>query len=321
MHLIWTSAFALLIATGGMLGLSLPFGKLATEAGAPPLLWAFVISTGAGGVLLAALLLRGARPGLDAHRLRYFFITAAVSYAAPNLITFTIMPHVGAGYAGIMYTLSPVFTLMMSILLRIRRPNRLGMAGIAIGFLGALMVTMTRGEVGQPAALVWVMLGLLVPLCLAIGNIYRSYDWPKDAGPIELAVGSHLASAAMLFVALVATGHAGSLPMLADIPLLTVAQVAAATGMYVFFFRLQQVGGPVYLSQIGYVAAAVGLLSGTLALGERYALLTWLGAGVICVGVAITTRAQRQSSGHRDTASKTGVTSAAAEGNRDRERV
>ena len=37
-----------------------------------------------------------------------------------------------------------------------------------------------------------------------------------------------------------------------------------------FFFRLQAVGGPVYLSQIGYVAAAVGLFSGTLFLGESY---------------------------------------------------
>jgi drug/metabolite transporter (DMT)-like permease len=294
MHLIWTSSFALLIATGGLLGLSLPFGKLATEAGAPPMLWAFLISAGAGGVLLVAMLLRGLRPGLDWHRLRYFVITAAVSYAAPNLITFTIMPHVGAGYAGIMFTLSPIFTLLLSSLLKIRRPSALGMAGIAVGFAGALMVATTRGEAGQPADLVWVLLGLVVPLCLASGNIYRSYDWPEGAGPIELAVGSHLASAAILMAALVTTGQAGALPMLAEMPLLTVAQVAAAAGMFVFFFRLQQVGGPVYLSQIGYVAAAVGLLSGTIFLGERYALLTWLGAGVICVGVAMTTAAQKR---------------------------
>jgi drug/metabolite transporter (DMT)-like permease len=64
--------------------------------------------------------------------------------------------------------------------------------------------------------------------------------------------------------------------------------------MFAFFFRLQAVGGPVYLSQIGYVAAAVGLLSGTLFLGEHYQVLTWAGAVVIVAGVAITTKAQRQ---------------------------
>ena len=62
--------------------------------------------------------------------------------------------------------------------------------------------------------------------------------------------------------------------------------------MFAFFFRLQAVGGPVYLSQIGYVAAAVGLGSGVLFLGERYRLLTWAGAAIIVVGVILTTRAQ-----------------------------
>ena len=63
--------------------------------------------------------------------------------------------------------------------------------------------------------------------------------------------------------------------------------------MFAFFFRLQAVGGPVYLSQIGYVAAAVGLVSGTLFLDEQYLLLTWAGTAIIVAGVAITTKAQK----------------------------
>ncbi len=80
---------------------------------------------------------------------------------------------------------------------------------------------------------------------------------------------------------------------LAFAPWAAVAQSIASAGMFALFFRLQAVGGPVYLSQIGYVAAALGLISGTLFLGEHYPPLTWIGAFVICVGVAMTTRAQR----------------------------
>jgi drug/metabolite transporter (DMT)-like permease len=76
------------------------------------------------------------------------------------------------------------------------------------------------------------------------------------------------------------------------VSLLTLAQVASASAMFAFFFRLQAVGGPVYLSQIGYVGAAIGLVSGTLFLGERYQLLTWMGAAIITAGVLMTTRAQ-----------------------------
>jgi drug/metabolite transporter (DMT)-like permease len=202
------------------------------------------------------------------------------------------MPHLGAGYTGIMFTLSPVITLMLSILLGVRRPNALGMAGIAVGFAGALLVALTRGEAGQPADLFWVGAGLLIPVALALGNIYRTYAWPDGAGPIELAAGSHLAAACILLAIIVASGEAGSIGGLAGLPALSAAQIASASAMFVFFFRLQAVGGPVYLSQIGYVAAAVGLLSGVFFLGESYQALTWIGAAIIVAGVVMTTRAQ-----------------------------
>ena len=292
MQRLWNSAIGLLIVTGGLLGLILPFSKIGTAAGVPAIVWAFLISFGAGSVLLAALLARGERPRLTPHKLRYFFVTAAVSYALPNLLMFSAIRHLGAGYTGIMFTLSPVITLLLSVLSGVRRPNALGVAGIAVGFVGAVMVAWTRGEAGQPAALFWVMIGLLVPVSLAVGNIYRTVDWPEGTGPIELAVGSHLAAALMLLAGTLVLTGGGSLATLANVPLVAAAQVASAAAMFAFFFRLQAVGGPVYLSQIGYVAAAVGLVSGTLYMGERYQALTWLGALVIVAGVIMTTLAQ-----------------------------
>jgi drug/metabolite transporter (DMT)-like permease len=139
------------------------------------------------------------------------------------------------------------------------------------------------------------VIGLLIPVSLAAGNIYRTYDWPKDTGPIELAAGSHLAAALMLLAGLIVLGEGGSFTLLPSMPLLVLAQIASASTMFAVFFRLQAVGGPVYLSQIGYVAAAIGLASGVLFLGEHYRLLTWLGAGIIVIGVIMTTRAQSSS--------------------------
>ncbi|MGE0284386.1 MAG: DMT family transporter [Rhizobiaceae bacterium] len=292
MKSIWDSAIGLLLITGGLLGLTLPFGKLAGAVGISPPLWAFVISLGAGGVLLIFMLATGQRMRLDSGRLRYFTIAAAISYAIPNLLMFSAIPHLGAGYTGIMFTLSPVITLMLSVLFGVRKPTPLGMAGIAVGFVGALIVAWTRGEAGRPADLFWVVMGLLIPLSLAAGNIYRTIDWPKDAGTTELAVGSHLAAALLLAIIIFVRGDLATVGLLAASPLLVAAQVAAAALMFFFFFRLQVVGGPVYLSQIGYVAAAVGLISGVLFLGESYGLVTWLGAAVITIGIIMTTKAQ-----------------------------
>jgi drug/metabolite transporter (DMT)-like permease len=288
---IWNSAIALLLVTGGLLGLILPFGRIAAQSGVPPLLWTFIFSFGAASVLCLALFLRRHAFTVTPRMLRYYAIAAAVSYALPNFLIFTVMPHLGAGYTGIMYTLSPALTLLMSIALGIRRPNALGIAGIAVGFIGAVMVAATRGEMGQPAEPYWVALALLIPVLLAAGNIYRTCDWPEGADPVELAVGSHFASALMLMAAMLIQGGVSFSP-LAEVPFITLAQIAASAAMFAFYFRLQAVGGPVYLSQIGYIGAGVGLLSGTMLLGERYQLLTWAGAVVIMVGVAMTTRAQ-----------------------------
>lgn len=287
-------AFGLLLVTGALLGLTPPLGKMATQAGISALTWSFVISLGAGGVLLLVLVARRSLSRLNGRKLRYFVITAAVSYAIPNTVMFSVIPHLGAGYTGIIFTLSPLITLGLAIALGVRRPNLLGVAGITVGFVGAVMVAATRGEAGQPASLSWVLIGLVIPASLALGNIYRTMDWPEGSTPLELASGSHLAAAAMLLVTIWLVGEADHVSSIRHTPLLVVAQVAAASAMFAFFFRLQAVGGPVYLSQIGYVGAAVGLAAGVLFLGESYASLTWIGAAVVTIGVIMTTKAQNR---------------------------
>jgi drug/metabolite transporter (DMT)-like permease len=292
MKALWNSAIGLLLVNGLLLGLTLPFGKMATAAGVPPAIWAFVISFGAGAVLLSALLANGGRIGLDRRKLRYFVVVAAVSYAIPNLLLFASIPHLGVGFTGIMFTMSPLFTLAFSLMLKLRRPSMLGLAGIGVGFVGALVVATTRGEASQPADPIWVAAGLLIPVSLAVGNVYRTVDWPKGSGPIQLAAGSHLAAAVMLLVAAASSAGGGLFAPLAVVPWLVVAQVIVSSAMFAVFFRLQAVGGPVYLSQIGYVAAAIGLISGMLFLGESYRLETWLGAVLISIGLVMTTKAQ-----------------------------
>ena len=285
-------ALALLLVTGGLLGLTLPFGKIAGVAGVAPMVWAFLISAGAGGLLALWCGLRGLPLGLGPARLRYYVLAGGISFALPNVLMFLVLPHLGAGYVGILFTLSPVMTLALSILFRVRRPSRLGMAGIAVGFVGAGLVAATRGELGRPADPVWVVVGVAMTACLATGNIYRSLAWPRDADPVELAAGSHLAAAGLLLGGLAVSGQAGALAGLAAVPVLAAVQALVSALLFVTYFRLQVVGGPVYLSQIGYVAAAVGLASGLLFLGESYGPQTWIGAAIIALGVTLTTRAQ-----------------------------
>jgi drug/metabolite transporter (DMT)-like permease len=80
----------------------------------------------------------------------------------------------------------------------------------------------------------------------------------------------------------------GAIARAADIPGAVLLQAAASSLMLPLFFRLQRVGGPVTLSQIGIVAAGVGVGIGSAFLGERYAAIVWIGVAVIVTGVALT---------------------------------
>ena len=283
----------LLLAVGTLLGLNFPLGKLAQAAQMPAVLWAALISLGASTLLGAWLLLRRRPVVCDAQHARYFVITALVSYALPNLLVLAAMAHLGSGPTAMMFTLSPLFTALLSRLAGLRAPARLEYWGIAIGFGGALLVALARGEAGRPAAWLWVGVGLLIPLLLALGNVYRSLDWPPRADGTWLAVGSHGVAALLLLALCALTGAWRGLPALAGVPWLAAAQVAAAVLMFPLFFRLQALGGPVLLSQIGTVGAGVGVAVGAGLLGERYPPLVWGGVGLISFGIGLTVWARR----------------------------
>ncbi len=134
-----------------------------------------------------------------------------------------------------------------------------------------------------PEAPQWLLLALLVPCSLAIGNVYRTAKWPDGATPLQVAVVVNL-SVVPIFVAL-AIWHGGSFWPVLDHLGLTLAQWLAALLNVGLFFRLQKISGPTYLSQIGYVAAAISLAIGALYFGETYPWQVWLGAALIIGGI------------------------------------
>lgn len=286
-HTIW-----LLLATGTLIGFNFPLGKLAGDAGISPLIWALAISVGVIAMLFPILLGKRQLAMPKGALLRYAVISAVISYVIPNLLLFSVIPHIGSGYSGIMFALSPLFTLLMAMLFGVKRPSSIGMLGIATGLLGVVIVSVTRGNSPDAPPLLWLLAGICIPLVLASGNIYRTLRWPEQALPDVLAFWSHLFSVMILLMLIGITRGGFPLQELLRAPLALVLQILVAGVAFRVFFRLQQQGGPVLLSQIGYVAAAVGLLAATLVLGEHYSHATWLGAAIIACGIGITIVAQ-----------------------------
>ena len=175
----------LLLITGLAFGCNFPFAKLAAEAGVNPALWAAVICLGAGLAVLAAALLfeRSAPvPGI----LRYAAVSSVISNVIPLLLTFAAIPHIGSGIAAILVATSPVTTALLSMALKVRPPKALGLAGIAVGLIGAVTIIAARQQGFAADQSRWLLLAALIPVFLGFGNVYRSLAWPRGAGPMQL---------------------------------------------------------------------------------------------------------------------------------------
>lgn len=282
----------LLLVTGTLIGFNFPLGKIAGAAGISPMMWAMIVSFGASAMLFPILVVKRRLAAPEGRMVRYVIISALISFVIPNILLFSVIPHAGSGYTGLMFALSPVFTLALALIFGIKTPNRTGLFGIAIGLVGAAIVSVTRGAAPEAPPILWIIAAILIPMVLACGNIYRTLSWPDHALPDVLAFWSHGFSVAVFLSLLLITQ--GSLPVseLALAPWAVLAQVFVAGMTFPVYFRLQQKGGPVLLSQIGYVAAAVGLIAATFLLGEQYSPMTWVGATVIASGIVITMVAQ-----------------------------
>ncbi|AWJ90802.1 EamA/RhaT family transporter [Azospirillum baldaniorum] len=290
-------SLALLLLVGGLIGVIFPVTKIAQAAGVPPLPWAFSMMLGAGVILAGLARVKGqamlpAGP-LTGRYLRYFAVSGLLSMALPNVVLFFVMPWLGAGLSAVVYTLPPILTLLMAVAVRIEKPDRGRVLGILLGFVGALMIVGPRGSLPTPDLAGWMALAFVMPLSVAAGNVYRTMAWPPGGQPVALAAGTMLGGAAWVALALLATGAVADLPALGLAPGLALLQIAVTALTYVLYFRLQVVAGPVYLSQIGYVATSVGLGTGTLLFGERYSPWVWGGAAVIVLGVLLVSFGRR----------------------------
>jgi drug/metabolite transporter (DMT)-like permease len=282
---------AMLVATGALLGGGLVTGRFAVENGIAPSAWAFWSSLLVGVALCAFALTRrreaASSDGDLFTHLRYALVIGLISVGLPSLILFTVIEKLGAGLTGTVYALPTLLTLALALLLRAEQPMVHRMIGLGLGFAGALLILVPRGNLPAPHLVGWMLLALLIPLSLAFGNLYRTIAWPRGASPITLAGISALAGAGWILVATIVLGDAPRLPAIgAHLDLLALQGAIGSLGS-ALHYRLQQLAGPVFASQIGYVATAMGLALGALLLGERYSLLVLAGTFVVSLGVAM----------------------------------
>ncbi|WP_299471276.1 DMT family transporter [uncultured Roseibium sp.] len=288
----------LLLIVGAFLGISTLFAKAAPELGWHPVaLLQWSILGGAVGLFTATRLAgfksRRNQGRTDKAPLRqllvYVFITG-ILFILPNMIAVAAAPKVGAGFVALCYAFPLVLTYAFAVVLRLQRFQLLMAGGVLSGVAGGVLLAISGAQLSAEASF-WSALALSIPFFLAAGNIYRTLKWPKGAKPVDLALGMM----AIGFLALAAFTASWGIPVIptawtTQAVTLLAAQTAIFGLQYGLYFRLQQTAGPVYLSQIGSVAAVVGLVLGYLVFNEvpnaaKISAVAFVGIGIVLVTI------------------------------------
>ncbi|MFT5721542.1 MAG: drug/metabolite transporter (DMT)-like permease [Motiliproteus sp.] len=287
-------AFGCLLLVGVFLSLSLVVGKLASTVGAPLLTFLMIAMLGAGVMLCVISALKRHRMTLNKRMLEYGMVSGAL-FALPNALGFLAIQHVGAGFVSLSLAFPILITWLMAVVLRMERLRALRLVGVLLGLSGGIVLAAAKSG-GAGEAQGWILLVLSMPIVISCGNIYRTLRWPAAASPVFLAALMMLGGAITLlpFVVFIETDQAASLFTSSQTLVLLALEIAVFTILYLFYFLLQQLAGPVYLSQIGTVAALSGTVLAVSVLGEIAPPNLGLAGVLVSIGIVLFQRGAKE---------------------------
>jgi drug/metabolite transporter (DMT)-like permease len=288
----------LLLAVGAMIGITAVNAKAAVLAGWPPLALLAWANLGAAALQFAGSAAAGRRVNTTAPYLSYYLISGLL-LALPNALAFGAAQHVGAGIVALCFAFPLILTYGLALCFGLERLQGQRLAGVLLGLAGALVIALGDAALGAPSSSglpsPWLLAALASPVVLAVGNLYRSLYWPQSADALALSPGMLLVGGIALLAGVLA----------ADVPLqpavwnfaataFLVGQTAIFALLYVLYFMLQKLAGPVYLSQIGSVGALVGLALATLVLAEPLTPKILAAGALVAGGIFLVNRGLRR---------------------------
>lgn len=290
-------ALALLFSVGTLLAVSTIFAKASLSAGWEPLALLQWSLFGAGIVQICALVWLKTSdggngdvvvPGVLSREVLLYVAISGMLFGIPNALAFAAAPHVGAGLVALSFAFPLVLTYGLTVMLGLEGVKLARLIGVGFGLIGAVLLAVA-GRNLAPAAFIWILATLAVPVIISVGNVYRTLKWPKHATPAQLSAGMIVFG----FLTLVISNSWFGIQVLPDAWTwqatgLLAAQIAIFAVQYGLYFKLQKLAGPVYLSQIGSVGAVVGLVLAYIVFNEipdlsQIAAVLFVGLGIVFI--------------------------------------
>jgi drug/metabolite transporter (DMT)-like permease len=211
----------------------------------------------------------------------------------PAFLFATAQTHMDSSVAGILNTLTPIFTLLIGSILFKQKFKNMAVVGILLGFVGGVMLMFARtgGELGT----LNVYALLIVVACVFYGANLNFIKYKiTDLKALTITSGSLLMIGPLALVYLFGFTEfttkldavEGAWTACGFIVLLGIMSTAIATFL---FNRLVKISTPIFASSVTYVLPLVAVAWG-LADGETLGIGHFIGMAAITAGVYLANR-------------------------------
>lgn len=235
---------------------------------------------------------------LPRRQLARIILSGVLGSFLPAVLFCVAETRIDSALAGMLNALTPLFVIVIGVLLFGLRTPWVKIAGVLIGFTGMLLLVATRPVISGSNDVAFAMLVVLATCCYGL-NVNLVNRYLKHLPSLQLAAVSFSALIPAALFVLSAEGFWAktNLPGIAwpvsAAVLLGVAGTAAAT---ILFYQLLKRAGPLFSSMVTYGIPFIALGWGLLA-GETITLLQVAGLLIILLGVYLANRNPAQKKG------------------------
>ncbi|WP_414447259.1 DMT family transporter [Burkholderia sp. 22PA0099] len=270
-----------LVTLAAIWGASFLFMRMgAPHFGVVPLI---ALRVAIAAVLLAPVLRdAGARREFRTHW-RPLAVVGVMNSALPFcLLTFAAL-SLTAGVDSILNATTPLWTAIVAFVWLHAPMKRQQVAGLALGFVGVLILA--GGEFGHGGTLPAVAAALLATLSYGFAGNYSKRTLGQ-VRPFVSAFGSQVFAAVVLVPAAIPLWPAGPLAPLDWLSVALLGTVCTALA-YLLYFRLIQDAGAQYAASVTFLIPVFGLVWGAIFLREAITAQAVAGCAVILLGTAL----------------------------------
>ena len=226
------------------------------------------------------------------NKIKWVAFSAFIGTFFPNYLFAFAETEISSAVAGVMVSLTPLFTLLISVIIFGEELLKKQVLGVIIGFLG-IVVLINNELLSSSFNILYVMLIVLAAFCYAVNANLLKYKLPNIPA-LGIVFMSFLFMFIPAFIVLFFSDFPFSdftsnpliLESIVYIVILALFGTAIAKVMYI---KLLAISTPVFSVSTTYLMPVVAIFWGLLD-GEEFKLTQFIGTSIILIGVYLVTK-------------------------------